>query len=206
MMWLSAATSNHPAVQRAVFALRHLRSLQRWLCAHAPPLQRVMYYYTPDGWLVQQGRPHVLIPTGILIIPDVTPPYCARDTSYIVVGAEWPPLKKRLDELRVPPLQEVWRIQHYFARVFRWRERRGLRVPRAAHPELAVVAQVWGCSEERLVEAAAEVCYRYWRRKPPKRRRQIHLLCGWSPPCIGDRHIWVGRSWLKRALRAARLI
>jgi hypothetical protein len=53
-MRLSAATSNHPAVQRAVFALRHIRSLQRWLCTHAPPL----------GQLVQQGRPHVLIPSG----------------------------------------------------------------------------------------------------------------------------------------------
>jgi hypothetical protein len=193
-------------VQRAVFALRHFRSLQRWLYARVPQLQRVACYYTADGQLLRQSHPYTHIPVGVLIVPDDTPPYCAHDTDYVVVGAKWPPLKKRLDELRVPDLHEVRRIQHFFARVFRWRERRGLRMPWTARPDLAVVAQVWGLAEERLVEAATAVCFSYCQRKPPKQRKQLHLLCGWAPPCISDKHIWVGRSWLKRMLRAARMI
>jgi hypothetical protein len=199
--------SNNPAVQRAVFALRHFRSLHRWLYARTPQLQRVVYYYTADGQLLQQGRPHTTVPVGFLIVLDDTPPYCAHDTDYVVVGAEWPPLKKRLDELRVPHPHEIRRSHHYFARVFRWREWRGLRMPWAARPDLAVVAQVWGlASEERLVQAATAVCFNYCKRKPPKRRKQLNLLCGWSPPCIADKQMWVGRSWLKRMLQAARII
>jgi len=202
----ATAANNYPAVQRAVFALQHIRSLQRWLYACTPPLRRVTYYYTPDGGLMQPGYPRTHTPTGILVIPGATAPYCARDTSYIVVGAEWPPLKERLEDLHAPYTQEILRIQRYFTRVFSWCERRGLRTPLSARPDLAVVAQVWGWAEERLVEAAVEACLHYWRRKPTKRQRQLHLLCGGSPPCIGDRHIWVGRRWLKRALHASNVI
>jgi hypothetical protein len=202
----AAAANNHPAVQRAVFALRHNRSLQRWLYDSAPPLRRVAYYYTPEGQLTHSGYARMLIPNGIVFIPDTTPPYCSRDTSYIVVGAEWPPLKKRLDDSHTPYTRDILRIQHYFSRVFMWRERRGLRRPLSARPDLAVVAEVWGCTETQLVEDAVEVCLRYWRRRSTKRQRQLHLLCGWSPPCVMDQHIWVGRRWLKRALRAAHMI
>jgi len=202
----ATAANNYPAVQRAVFALRHHRSLQRWLYDSAPPLRRTAYYYTSDGTLTHSGYARMLIPNGIVFIPDTTPPYCSRDTSYIMVGAEWPPLKRRLDDLHVPYTHEILRIQRYFSRVFLWRERRGLRMPLSARPDLAVVAQVWGWTEERLVEAAIAACLRYWRRKPTQRQRQLHILCGGSPPCIADKHIWVGRRWLKLALRATHMV